>query len=305
MKTYACGHINPDTDSVCSAIALAYLKTQIGEPCIPACQGGLSPESEFVLSTFGLEKPELKNDFSGENLYITDYSDLAQAPHNLKETNILGIVDHHKLGDITTSTPLECWIRPVGCTCTIVKEMFEHHKVEIPKNIAGAMMLAILSDTVLFKSPTCTKADTKAVKELAQIAGVEDFKALGMEMFLVKSAVKGATPRTLLLRDYKDFEMGGNKIGIGQLEVVDLKVFDDMKEALFADMKAYKAEGGRHTVMLLLTDIITEGSQFLVVSDDESKVESAFGKKLENHQMWVDGVLSRKKQVIPVMEKQF
>jgi len=134
---------------------------------------------------------------------------------------------------------------------------------------------------------------------------VEDFKALGMEMFLVKSAVKGASPRTLLLRDFKDFEMGGRKIGIGQLEVVDLKVFDEMKEALFADMKAYKTEGNRHTVMLLLTDIMIEGSQFLVVSDDESKIEAAFNTKLDKHEMWVDGVLSRKKQVIPVMEKQF
>ena len=305
MQTFACGHINPDSDSICSAISLAYLKTQLGEVCTPARQGELSPETKFILSTFRLEQPMLKNDFSGDNLYITDYSDLAQAPHNLKETNILGIVDHHKLGDITTSTPLECWIRPVGCTCTIVKEMFDHYKIEIPKDIAGAMMMAILSDTVLFKSPTCTKADTKAVKELAQIAGVADFKALGMEMFLVKSAVKGATPRALLLRDYKDFEMGGNKIGIGQLEVVDLKVFDEMKEALFANMKAYKEEGGRHTVMLLLTDIMIEGSQFLVVSDDESIIEKAFNTKLVNHEMWVDGVLSRKKQVIPVMEKQF
>ncbi len=305
MQTYACGHINPDSDSICSAIALSYLKTELKEPCTPARQGEISPETEFILKKFNLKKPELKNDFSGDSLYITDYSDLAQAPQNLKDTTILGIIDHHKLGDITTTTPLECWIRPVGCTCTIVKEMFDHYKIEIPKNIAGAMMLAILSDTVLFKSPTCTKADTKAVKELAALAGVEDFKALGMEMFLVKSAVQGAAPRSLLLRDFKDFMMGGNKVGIGQLEVVDLSVFDTMKEALFADMKLYKEEGNRHSVMLLLTDIMVEGSQLLVVSDDESKIEKAFGVSLKNHEAWVNGVLSRKKQVIPVMEKQF
>ncbi len=305
MQTYACGHINPDSDSICSAIALSYLKTQLGEVCTPARQGEISPETAFILETFHLPTPILKNDFSGENLYITDYSDVAQAPEHLKETTILGIVDHHKLGDITTTTPLECWIRPVGCTCTIVKEMFDHYKIEIPKNIAGAMMLAILSDTVLFKSPTCTKADTKAVKELAIIAGVEDFKALGMKMFLVKSAVQGASPRSLLLRDFKDFMMGGHKVGIGQLEVVDLSVFDSMKEALFADMKAYKQEGNRHTVMLLLTDIMVEGSQILVVSDDESKIEKAFGVHLEHHEAWAKGVLSRKKQVIPVMENQF
>jgi len=305
MKTYVCGHSNPDSDSICSAISLAYLKTQLGEPCTPARQGEISPETKFILDKFNLPLPELKTHFAGTNLYITDYSDLAQAPVDLKEATILGIVDHHKLGDITTSTPLECWIRPVGCTNTIVKEMFDHYKIEIPKNIAGAMMCAILSDTVIFKSPTCTKADTKAVKELANIAGIEDFKALGMEMFLVKSAVKGASPRTLLMRDFKDFDMGGNKIGIGQLEVVDLSVFDDMKKDLLDDMKKFKVEGARHSVLLLLTDIMVEGSQLLVVSDDERIVEKAFGVKIENNEAWLKGVLSRKKQIIPFMEKQF
>lgn len=305
MTTYVCGHSNPDSDSICSAISLAYLKTQLGEPCTPARQGEISPETKFILDKFNLPLPELKTHFAGTNLYITDYSDLAQAPVDLKEANILGIVDHHKLGDITTSTPLECWIRPVGCTNTIVKEMFDHYKIEIPKDIAGAMMCAILSDTVIFKSPTCTKADTKAVKELAKIAGIEDFKALGMEMFLVKSAVKGASPRTLLMRDFKDFDMGGNKIGIGQLEVVDLSVFDDMKKDLLEDMKNFKFEGARHSVLLLLTDIMVEGSQLLVVSDDESIVEKAFGVKIENNEVWLNGVLSRKKQIIPFMEKQF
>lgn len=156
-------------------------------------------------------------------------------------------------------------------------------RLKFPKNIAGAMMLAILSDTVLFKSPTCTKADTKAVKELAAIAGVEDFKALGMEMFLVKSAVVGATPRALLLRDYKDFEIGKTKSVLVGQKLVDLKVFDGMKEALLLT-QTYKEEGSRHTVMLLLTDVI-EGSQFLVLSDDESKIENAFNTKLVNMRM--------------------
>lgn len=305
MMTYVCGHTNPDSDSICSAISLAYLKTALGEPCTPAKQGELNPETQFILTKFDLPSPELKTDFSGHKLYITDYSDLAQAPQNLKDTTILGIVDHHKLGDITTPAPLECWIRPVGCTCTIVKEMFDHHKIEIPKNIAGAMMCAILSDTVIFKSPTCTKADTKAVKELAAIAGIEDYKALGMEMFLVKSALKGATPRSLIMRDFKDFVMGGNTIGIGQLEVVDLSVFDNMKQDFLADMQKLKAEGNRHSVLLLLTDIIVEGSRLLIVSDDESVTQKAFGVEIKENEAWLDGVLSRKKQVIPFLEKQF
>lgn len=305
MAAYVFGHTNPDSDSIVGAISLSYLKNQIGEECIPTRQGEISPETKFILDKFGFELPQLKTEYTGEDVYIIDYSDLAQAPKDILESNIKGIVDHHKLGDITTSTPLECWIRPVGCSNTIVKEMFDHYGIEIPKNLAGMMLCAILSDTVIFKSPTCTKVDVKAVKELAKIAEVEDFKALGMEMFLVKSAVKGATPRELTTRDYKDFDISGKKVGIGQLEVVDLSVFDDIKDDLFADLKALKEEGGRHTVLLLLTDIIEEGSQLLVVSEDVSLVEKSFNVKLENSQVWLPKVLSRKKQVVPFVEKAF
>lgn len=305
MAAYVYGHVIPDSDSICSAISLAYLKTQMGEECIPVAQGEINPESAFILEKFGFETPQIMSEFAGKDVYLVDHSDLAQSPKDIKEANILGIVDHHKLGDITTSTPLECWIRPVGCTNTIIKDMFDFYNIEIPKDLAGIMLCSILSDTVIFKSPTCTKADTKACKELASIAGIEDYKALGMEMFNVKSAVSGATPRELTTRDYKDFEMNGTKVGVGQLEVVDLKVFDGMKDDLFADLAALKEERGCHTVMLLLTDIIEEGSQLLVVSDDASKVEEAFNVKLEDNQAWLPKVLSRKKQVVPYLEKSF
>lgn len=305
MSTYIFGHTNPDSDSIVGAISLAYLKNQLGEECIPTRQGEISPETEFILNKFGAEVPELKTSYAGENVYIVDFSDLGQAPKDIMEATILGIYDHHKLGDLTTSTPLECWIRPIGCSNTVIKEAYDYHGVEIPKNIAGMMLCAILSDTVIFKSPTCTKVDTKAVKELAAIAEVDDYKALGMEMFIVKSAVQGATARELTTRDYKEFAMGNDKLGIGQLEVVDLSVFDNMKDDLFADMKKLKEEGSLHSVIILLTDIMKEGSQLLVVSDDESKIESAFDCKLENSQVWLDGVLSRKKQVIPFLQPQF
>jgi manganese-dependent inorganic pyrophosphatase len=221
------------------------------------------------------------------------------------EATILGIVDHHKLGDLTTDTPLECWIRPIGCSNTVVYEMYKANDVEIPKDIAGMMMLAILSDTVIFKSPTCTKVDTKAVKELAKICGVEEYKELAMEMFIAKSAVKGATARNLNTRDYKEFDMNGTRVGINQLEMVDISALDDRIDELFEDMKKMKEENGLHTVVVLLTDIMIEGSRLLTVSDDESKIEAAFNVKLENSQAWLPGVLSRKKQVIPFLQPQF
>jgi manganese-dependent inorganic pyrophosphatase len=305
MATYVFGHTNPDSDSIVGAISLSYLKNQLGEDCIPTRQGEISPETEFILNKFGGTLPDLKTSYAGENVYIIDYSDKAQAPKDIMEATILGIVDHHKLGDLTTDTPLECWIRPIGCSNTVVKEMYDHYKIEIPKDIAGMMMLAILSDTVIFKSPTCTKVDTKAVKELAEICGVEDYKTLAMEMFIAKSQVEGASARNLNTRDYKEFDMHGTKVGVGQLEMVDISVLDSRIDELFADMQLMKEEGGLHTIMMLLTDIMKEGSKILVLSDDNSKVEAAFKTKLENNQAWLEGVLSRKKQVIPFLQPQF
>ena len=305
MATYIFGHTTPDSDSIVGAISLSYLKNQLGEECIPARQGEINPETKWILEKFGYEAPVLKTEYAGENVYLIDFMERSQSPKDIDEATILGIVDHHKLGDLKTDAPLEMWVRPVGCSNTIVKQMFDYYGIEIPKNLAGMMMCAILSDTVIFKSPTCTKEDTKACKELAQIAEIEDYKALGMEMFIVKSNVLGATPRELVTRDFKDFNMSGNTIGVGQLEVVDLSVFDEMKADLMEDMKKMKEEGGRHSVLLLLTDIMQEGSQLLVVSDEPEKIENAFGVTLENGEVWLKGVMSRKKQIIPFLEKQF
>ncbi len=305
MATYIFGHTSPDSDSIVGAISLSYLKNQLGEDCIPTRQGDISAETKFILNKFNGTTPELKTSVAGEDVYLIDFSDKAQAPKDIMEATILGIVDHHKLGDLTTDTPLECWIRPIGCSNTIVYEMFKAHNIEIPKNLAGMMMCAILSDTVIFKSPTCTKIDTKVVKELAEIAGIENYKALAMEMFIVKSAVNGASAHDLNTRDYKAFEMNGSKVGVNQLEMVDISALDDRKDEIFADMKKMKEEEGLHTMLVLLTDIMKEGSQLLCVSDDATKIEKAFDITLKNNQVWLEGVLSRKKQVIPFVQPQF
>ena len=305
MAVYVYGHKNPDSDSVCAAIALADLKSKIGVEAVPVVQGELNPESNFILEKFGVSAPEIITSGAGKQVILVDHSDLAQSLDDLKDAEILGIVDHHKLGDVTTTNPLECWIWPVGCTCTVLKAMYGFFGVEIPKPIAGIMLCAILSDTVIFKSATCTDQDKEASEALAKIAGESDLAALGMEMFKVKSAVEGTPARELVLRDYKDFDMNGNKVGIGQLEVVDLSILDSVKPALAEDIKALKTEGGRHSVFLLLTDIMKEGSEMLIASDDESVVQKAFGTAPEGGKVWLEGVMSRKKQVVPNFEKAF
>jgi manganese-dependent inorganic pyrophosphatase len=306
MALYVIGHKNPDTDSVASAIAFADLinKWKKGSEAVPATQGKLAPETEFVLKKFGCKAPEIVDDASGKKIALVDHSDLAQAPANLDKGEILYVIDHHKLGDVTTPNPLEMWVMPVGCTCTVLKAMYDFAGVKISKKIAGIMLCAILSDTVMFKSVTCTKADKQACKDLAKIAGVKKMMDLGMEMFTVKSAVSGASMKDLVFRDYKDFNMSGKKVGIGQLEVIDLSLLDKVKDGLYEEITKVKSEG-RHSVFLLLTDIMKEGSEMLIVSDDPKVVEKAFGVKPTGRSVWLDKVMSRKKQVVPNFEKAF
>ncbi|WP_243546252.1 manganese-dependent inorganic pyrophosphatase [Pseudodesulfovibrio tunisiensis] len=304
MAILVVGHKNPDTDTIASAIAVADLWTKRGMEAKAIAQGELAPESAFVLGKFGLQAPEIVTDATDQKIILVDHSDLNQSLDNLAKGEVLGVVDHHKLGDVTTPNPLEMWVWPVGCTGTVIKAMYDFYGIEVPANIAGILLCAILSDTVMFKSVTCTDADKAAVEALAKIAGVADVNALGMEMFKVKSAVDGAAPSELVFRDYKDFDMSGNKIGIGQLEVVDLSMLDAHKEALQAEIEKVKADG-RHSVFLLLTDIMKEGSEMLIASDDATVVQKAFGVSVDGKSVWLDGVMSRKKQVVPNFEKAF
>jgi len=305
MAAFVVGHKNPDTDSIASAIAVADLMTKRGIAAKPAAQGKPNPETAFVLGKFGVAAPEVVTDATDKKVILVDHSDLPQAVDNLAKGEVLGVVDHHKLGDVTTPNPLEMWVWPAGCTCTVVNGMYEFYGIEIPKAIAGIMLCAILSDTVMYKSPTCTPADKKACEKLAKIAGVSDMMALGMEMFKVKSAVDGTPIRDLVFRDYKDFKMSGTAVGIGQLEVVDLAILDKYKADLQADIGKVKKEKGLHSVFLLLTDIMKEGSEMLIVSDDPSVVEKAFGVKPAGKSVWLPGVMSRKKDVVPKFEKVF
>ena len=305
MAIYVVGHKSPDTDSVTSAIAYAALQKAQGVDSIPVMQGELNPETSMVLGKFGFSAPEIMTDGAGKQLVLVDHSDIGQAPDNLGDADVVGIIDHHKIGDVTTNSPILFNAQPVGCTCTVLKQMYDIAGVAIAKDVAGIMLCAILSDTVMFKSPTCTDADKKACEALAGIAGVSDMEALAMEMFKAKSAVDGVPARDLVFRDYKDFDMNGKKVGVGQLELVDLSLVAAIRDDLYAACQEVKGEEGRHTVLLMLTDIMKEGTDLMVISDDASLVETAFDKKLDGQTMWIDGMMSRKKQTVPELQKAF
>ncbi|NPE27203.1 manganese-dependent inorganic pyrophosphatase [Methanococcoides sp. SA1] len=298
---YVVGHKSPDSDSVCSAVAVAELKKLLGEKCEARVAGEINAETKFILEKFEMEAPDILDTAEDEDIILVDHSDLSQSVEGMEKARVCGIVDHHKLGDVETSVPVEVLIRPLGCTCTIVKSLYDYYGKEISKEVAGIMLCAILSDTVIFRSPTTTEEDKKVVEELAEICGVEDVESLGMEMFKVKSEVEGVSAEDLVQRDYKDFDMGGRKIGVGQLELVDLGMLDGREDELLEEMEGL-LDDGRDAVFLMLTDIMKEGTMLLSVSKEAGLREEVFGGEGEG---WYEGMMSRKKQVVPKLEEFF
>jgi manganese-dependent inorganic pyrophosphatase len=228
-----------------------------------------------------------------------------QSLENLSKAEIVAIIDHHKIGDITTPNPI-CFVNfPVGCSATVLKFLYDTTGVLIPKGIASLMLSAILSDTVIFKSPTTTPMDEEAAKSLAKIAGIHDITKFGIEVKSKLSDVSGISIEDIIKRDYKDYEMNGKKVGVGQIEVIDLSLIEPRKQEIYQELTRIKREGKYHTIVYMLTDIMKEGTELLVVTDDPTIIEKAFGKKLEGKSIWLDNVMSRKKQIIPPLEKAF
>jgi len=307
MPICVVGHSNPDTDSVTAAIAYANFLNATGadaKACMQISAENLNPESKVVLEKFGLAAPEEITDAAGKDVALVDFSDVAQAPANIGDANVVGIVDHHKIGDIVTNSPIFFYAKPVGCTGTVLLEMYKSNNIDLPKDIAGGMLCAILSDTVNFKSPTCTDADKAAVAELLEITGVTDQDALFMDMLKAKSSVEGVSMKDLIFRDYKDFDMNGKKVGIGQIELATLDQVADIRDGLYKAVEEVKADG-RHSVLFMLTDVVKEGTDLMVVSDDPAIIEGAFSGNIEGQSMWVDGMMSRKKQVVPSLQDAF
>ncbi len=311
---YVLGHMNPDTDSVCSAIVFAHLLNEwrkkdglikLDKEAVPAVQGDPNPETKFVLEKFGFDVPEKIEDVEGKTIALVDFSDKSQAPKNIDKAEIVAIVDHHKIGDITTPNPILFVNMPVGCTGTVLKLLFDWTGVEITKELAGLMLSSILSDTVVFKSATTTDLDKKVAEELAKIAGIDNIVQFGIDIKCKLADVSGLSAREIITRDFKDFDMAGKKVGIGQVELVDLRVIQDRIDEIYEEMKKMKEEGGYAGIFLMLTDIMKEGTELLAVTDYPQVVEIAFGKKLEGKSVWLEGVMSRKKQVVPPLQKAF
>jgi manganese-dependent inorganic pyrophosphatase len=303
---YVVGHKNPDSDSICSAIALAYFLD-----AFPARLGELNPESQFILKRFGLMEPELIKTAEGKELFLVDHAEKSQNLDDFDKGKLIGIIDHHKIG-ISTTEPIIYLSKPVGSTASVISELYFRgildiiggKNKELKADIAGVLLSAILSDTLLFKSPTATPLDKELAEKLAKIAEISDITAYGMEMLTAKSTVGKMTPEEILNIDYKPFDMSGKKVGIGQAEVIDISEVASKKEAIQNLIDEMIEKEGYDMVLFLLTDIMKEGSEVLVAGN-KSAFETAFKLKLDGKSVFIDGLMSRKKQVVPPLEKYY
>jgi manganese-dependent inorganic pyrophosphatase len=301
-KIYIVGHKSPDTDSVCSAIALANLKKLTGTSNVVPCSAGkLNKETEYVLNYFGVAVPEvLESVEPKQKLVLVDHNEYGQAVAGADQAQLIQIVDHHKVGGFQTSEPLYVRIEPVGSTCTIVTQCYKELGITPEKGIAGILLSAILSDTVIFKSPTCTALDMDNAAYLAAIAGVEPM-AFGIEMFKASSNIADRTPQSMIEEDLKAFTMGSHKVGVGQVSLMGMDGFEDVRAELTAAIEAHRVAQEMRYLCIMITDILTDSTELIVCGENPEEVAKAFGKTLVAGSVALPGVLSRKKQVVPQM----
>ena len=304
MTTLVFGHTSPDTDATCSAIIWAwYLSDVRHAPARPVLLGEPNTEAAWVLRHWHLAKPEIIADVAaGDTCVIVDTNNPAELPPSLAKANVVQIIDHHLLaGGIATKTPIDITIRPLACTATILCDLIGDDMKHAPKAIKGAMLSCILSDTLAFRSPTTTPHDRAVAEILADDLGV-DIAGHAADLFEAKSDVSAFSDAALLKMDSKEYVVGGRELRVSVLETTSPKVILDRKVSLMAAMPGVAAEDGADHVLLFVIDILREEATLLVPDDfTRALAEASFGVGVEGDTVVLPGVLSRKKQIIPVL----
>ncbi|MFI8715161.1 manganese-dependent inorganic pyrophosphatase [Brevibacillus brevis] len=300
------GHKNPDTDSICSALVYADLKTKLGANVEPVRLGVISSETAFVLNYFQVKEPRLVETVANEvnEVILVDHNERQQSANDIEQVQVVEVIDHHRIANFETSNPLYFRAEPVGCTTTILKKMYKENGVDIPKEMAGLMLSAIISDTLLLKSPTCTEQDVAAAHELAEIAGV-NLEAYGLDMLKAGADLSDKTIEQLLTLDAKEFQMGNAKVEIAQVNAVDVNDVLARQGELEAAMNANIAEKGLDLFVFVVTDILNNDSVAIALGSATQVVEKAYQVTLVDNKAVLKGVVSRKKQIVPVLTDTF
>lgn len=243
-------------------------------------------------------------EFSRKKVILVDHNELSQAVEGAEEAQIVEVVDHHKVGGVQTGEPILFRNEPLGATCTLIAKAYFEHGVAISRAMAGLLCAGILSDTMVFKSPTCTPTDREIAKRLGEIAGIEPSE-FGIQMLKKGSALSGLSPKDILNTDYKEFEVGKIRIGIGQVNVMGLDDIGLMKKELLGEMAVLRRQTGMEYVLLMVTDLLSESTGLLIIGDNPDLIGEAFKVEVIENEIYLPDVLSRKKQVVPPLMKYF
>ena len=299
-KVIVTGHKNPDTDSICSSIVMANLAKHYGVDSKAVRLGNLNKETEFVFKHLNMEPQELIEKVEeGQKLILVDHNEKGQSIEGRENAKVLAVIDHHRIADFETNEPLYYLAKPYGCTATILFEEYKNAGLEIDKTMGTLMLSAIVSDTLLLKSPTCTEKDVKAVEELENITGLKASE-YGLEMLKAGTDLSTYSSQEVINLDAKEFEKNGKKVVIAQVNTADINdVFSRREEIEFA-MEKEIAEKKIDLFIFVITDIINTNSKIIALGAEKELTEKAFNKKLDElDSMMLEGVVSRKKQIAP------
>ncbi|MDR6549826.1 manganese-dependent inorganic pyrophosphatase [Paenibacillus qinlingensis] len=301
-KTLIFGHKNPDTDSITSAIAYAALKTKLGQEVEAVRLGSINGETQFALDTFQVAAPREVQTVANEaaNVILVDHVERQQSASDIDQVRVVEVIDHHRIANFETSHPLYYRAEPVGCTATILNKLYKENGVAIDKEIAGLMLSAIISDSLLFKSPTCTEQDVAAARELAAIAGV-DAEVYGLNMLKAGADLSDKTVAQLISLDAKEFQMGSYKTEIAQVNAVDVNDVLSQQAEIETALGAIIAEKNLDLFLFVVTDILNNDSVGLALGRKADAVEKAYNVSLVDNKAVLKGVVSRKSQIVPVL----
>lgn len=298
-------HKNPDTDATLSAIIMADFLTKKWYQATACIQGELNKETEYLLAHYSIQKPEIKIILDPNiEVCLVDHNETSQSIDNLSECQVTWLVDHHKM-DFKTSSPLNIRVEPLCSTASILYKMYRESDFEISWRIATMMLACMMSDSLLWKSPTSTDEDKEIAKELQKISGISDLEAFAMPMFHAKSDLGDMPIKDVIQYDYKIFEMNGRKCGIGSLETTNPDYAFRRKQEILVWLKELKAEQGLDFIMLCIVDILAENNTTLILEEDSEILETIFWVKINDNQADLGNRISRKKQIAPLATDYF
>lgn len=300
-KVLIFGHKNPDTDSIISALLMEKFDKNLGFDVEAVRLGSINKETKYVLDYLGIKEPRLIEKIEdGAEVCLVDHNEFAQSVENIENAKITAVVDHHRICDFKTDEPLYYRAEPLGCTATIMYKKFVEEEMEIDKTTAIMMLSAIISDTLLFKSPTCTEEDKKIAKKLEEIAGI-NVEEYGLEMLKAGTDLSDLTAEELIKLDAKEVMLNDVKAQIAQVNTASIPEMMKRKEELENAIKNTIEERELDIFVLAITDIIESNSQAIVLGRRSEIVEKAYNVELEDNTAFLPGVVSRKKQIIPIL----